>query len=720
MAAAQGESYWFVGARWGDNDQAERFLTEGIWENGYEDKYLDLVKAIKPGERIAIKATYTRKQGLPFANHDRTVAVMSIKAVGRVIENMGDGRNLRVEWTRLTAPREWYCYTYLKTVWQVRLGDDKMGDDLIAFAFEEKPQTMSLYLEHPFWRDRYSADPTVDSRFAWTTFYEAVGDKLLTFRHNRPALIQGLLEIASRVHVIEYLMHDHYSDGAIGPLRDICPFTTFGIFNRQISNENRIAVAKELALFLGIKEDVPTSFDGIPVLDNRNSWFFRYEETREPGDVDSLWEVFASGVKVAETKAEDDIASFYSSFDSAILRSYVGWKLTIGLYWMRPNFFPTLDSKSRKFITTELGLPIETNAPGNLPTAEDYVSIQQALNMHFLKQGSTIRSFPELSLAAWEPQVPDMGKKSVGKTSTDGVAEINPPYTLEDIVADGCFVSHEKLAAMLQRLQTKKNLILQGPPGTGKTWLARRLAFALMGTCDTSKVSAVQFHPNLSYEDFVRGWRPSGKGELGLVDGPFMELVNLAKEDPDGTYVIVIEEINRGNPAQILGELITLLEADKRSEDQAIRLCYSRTDDARVYIPANLFVIGTMNVADRSLALVDLALRRRFAFVDLQPTFGPAWHGWVTGRCGLPSAVASDIETRMLKLNETIAADKSLGAQFCIGHSYVTPSNGSISTEAKQWFRQVVETEIAPLLEEYWFDAPEKAKAERTRLIEGW
>ena len=182
---------------------------------------------------------------------------------------------------------------------------------------------------------------------------------------------------------------------------------------------------------------------------------------------------------------------------------------------------------------------------------------------------------------------------------------------------------------MLQRLQTKQNLILQGPPGTGKTWLAKKLAYALIGHKDDSKVRPLQFHPNLSYEDFVRGWRPQGDGKLELVDGPFLQMLEDAQPDLDSKHVMVIEEINRGNPAQIFGEMLTLLEADKRNEGEALALAYPRKPGERVHIPPNVYVIGTMNVADRSLALVDLALRRRFAFFDLEPIFGSVWRHWM-------------------------------------------------------------------------------------------
>ena len=190
------------------------------------------------------------------------------------------------------------------------------------------------------------------------------------------------------------------------------------------------------------------------------------------------------------------------------------------------------------------------------------------------------------------------------------------PYGVQQIIDEGCFASLQEIQGMIERLKSKKNIILQGPPGTGKTWLAKRLGYALIGEKNLDQLKPVQFHPNLSYEDFVRGWRPSGEGKLSLIDGPFMEAINKAKSS-SVPYVVVIEEINRGNPAQIFGEMLTLLESNKRNADEGLELSYRKSDDERVYIPENLYVIGTMNIADRSLALVDLALRRRFAFIDL-------------------------------------------------------------------------------------------------------
>ena len=296
---------------------------------------------------------------------------------------------------------------------------------------------------------------------------------------------------------------------------------------------------------------------------------------------------------------------------------------------------------------------------------------------------------------------------------------VPPSYSIDDIVRDGCFVERPQLESMLERLKSKKNLILQGPPGTGKTWLAKKLAFVLVGSRSESRVRPFQFHPNLSYEDFVRGWRPSGDERLELVDGPLLKAIGDAKGDPSNDYVVVIEEINRGNPAQIFGEMLTLLEADKRTPEEALGLSYPRTPSERVHIPPNLHIIGTMNLADRSLALVDFALRRRFAFINLEPTFGDGWRSWVSEQCQIDVAFLSEIEGRLNSLNQAIAEDITLGPQFRVGHSVVTPAPGTPIGNSREWFKQVVETEIGPLLDEYWFDDPDRSSSERKKLLQG-
>jgi len=271
---------------------------------------------------------------------------------------------------------------------------------------------------------------------------------------------------------------------------------------------------------------------------------------------------------------------------------------------------------------------------------------------------------------------------------------------------------------MLERLEVKRNVVLQGPPGVGKTFIAKKLAYALMQAVDPGRVLTVQFHPSSSYEDFVRGYRPTDQaGRFELIDGPFLRLCQAAEAKPDLPHVLILDEINRGNTSQIFGDLLMLLEADKRAMQPGISLLYPRNESERFSVPRNLFVIGTMNRADRSLAMVDYALRRRFAFVALTPRFGDGvFQRWLSER-GMADGLVQRIIGRLNSLNATIGEDRQLGPDFQVGHSFFCPRGDDFSQLTLDWYRAVVETEILPLLDEYWFDAPEKVKTARAALL---
>jgi hypothetical protein len=298
------------------------------------------------------------------------------------------------------------------------------------------------------------------------------------------------------------------------------------------------------------------------------------------------------------------------------------------------------------------------------------------------------------------------------------------PYSVDQAM-EGLFMPRSEFERVVEVWRAKRNLILQGAPGVGKSFVARRLAYALMGHEDPSRVRTVQFHQSYAYEDFVQGFRPDGKGGFALREGVFLEFCRRALNDQGEDYVFVIDEINRGNLSKILGELMLLIEPDKRSPEWAVKLAYAEKPGERFYVPPNLFLLGLMNTADRSLAVVDYALRRRFGFVTVRPGFGEGAFSSHLGERGVTGAMVARIRARMGELNEAIAADKtSLGPGFCIGHSFfaspplvaVTAADGGAETE-EAWYRRVVETEIAPLLEEYWFDAPDKAEDWRRRLL---
>lgn len=464
--------YWIAGATWDGEDLTSRFRQEGVWRNGYEDRFLDLVRQMRPGDRIAIKSAFVKRHGLPFENNGVPVSTNRIKATGTVTANTGDGVTVAVDWDPPAEPRDWYFYTFRQTLAELD-PDDDTARRLIAFLFYGAEQDHAWWLARPYYASRYA-------------------------------------------------------------------------------------------------------------------------------------QVAADAPVVAEPGAGDE--------------------------------------------------------------ADD---------------------------------------------------EFGPSYDASSIIDEGCFLPLLEVEQILAILRAKRNLVLQGPPGTGKTWLAKRLGQALIGSkgrLAQDRLRVVQFHPSLSYEDFVRGWRPSSQGRLELVDGTFMRAVDAALSDPE-PFVLVIEEMNRGNPAQIFGELLTLIENTKRRPEEAIELAYVRRSGERVHVPENLHIIGTMNLADRSLALVDMALRRRFAFIQLEPMLNTAWRSWSEHRGGLKGDVLDLIHDRLTSLNGQIALDRSLGEQFRIGHSYVTPD--SHVDDGREWFRKVVDTEIGPLLDEYWFDEGGRASDARAALLEG-
>lgn len=291
-----------------------------------------------------------------------------------------------------------------------------------------------------------------------------------------------------------------------------------------------------------------------------------------------------------------------------------------------------------------------------------------------------------------------------------------PAYTPAEALTE-LFITDKELEAALTGLRRRRALLLQGPPGTGKTYLARRLAWLLLEARDEARIELVQFHPSYGYEDFMLGFRPGPDGQFQLVPGALPLLCQRAALDPEQPYFLLIDELNRGNAARIFGEFLLLLEPDKRGPAHALRLPYAPPETPRFFVPDNLYVIGTLNLADRSLAPLDYALRRRFAFVSMRPQFGAPLRELLAAS-QVPAPLIELLTERLAALNHVIAADPELGPDFEIGHSYFCAPPAS-PAEARDWLRLIFEQEIGPLLADYWREQPERAAAQLRKLLEG-
>lgn len=274
-----------------------------------------------------------------------------------------------------------------------------------------------------------------------------------------------------------------------------------------------------------------------------------------------------------------------------------------------------------------------------------------------------------------------------------------PEYSVEKFLEE-VYMDGDSYDTLVELIRVKKNVILQGAPGVGKTFAAKRLAYSMMGVKDQERVMMVQFHQSYTYEDFIEGFRPSSTSNgFEIKKGSFYNFCKKAADDLENEYFFIIDEINRGNLSKIFGELFMLIENDKRGN--ALQLLYS---DEKFFVPANVYIIGMMNTADRSLAMLDYALRRRFAFFEMKPGFGS--DGFRVYRMALGNSKFDRLIDCVEKLNTVIEADDSLGEGFCIGHSYFC----NLKTVTDKALSNIVEYEMVPLLKEYWYDEPIKVK----------
>ena len=648
---------WFVGANYktGGGDQTERFVREGIWAMQRPDgdaytpagkKSAARVMAMRPGDRIAIKATYTRKKDVKFDNRGKSVSVMAIKATGEIAENPGNGHTVKVNWKqRLDPPREWYFHTHQDTVWEVNQGSgtESWAEALIDFTFEDKPQDYEKFLATRYWGDRYRNGSTD----LWDNFVQRAK--------------QYLESVSLEDDELSYKrkMAEEYAEARRLVLEGS---EDWGSALRRASPENLLFHVNKSKL---------------------NDWT-RNEPMAALGTLRALW-------GNNDLPLSKRVAGFCEEFPKSVVSGTGSRANVVSVLLMGEDVrnYPPYRIRVMAKAFEETGYPPPQKEASEAELYEHALGFFDRFMEEADSRDLTVRDRLEAQSIVW------------GTLKMD--EPIDPPKPQPTITLEGLAGELNLPAEFLRNIETlleeKKQVIFQGPPGTGKTYVAQELARFLAGTDDRCQL--VQFHPSYSYEDFVRGYHPTllegRQAGFELKDGPLLRIARQAKDNPDNRHFLIIDEINRGNLAKVFGELYFLLEY----RDTEMGLMYQDEDEAAFSMPKNLFIIGTMNTADRSIALVDLALRRRFAFVNfatnVEPVKGLLRRWLAKNDLASMAWVADIVERANEKLDDHHAA---------IGPSYFMDKNLDEAAVERIWKHQVL-----PYIEEHLF-------GQRDRLCE--
>lgn len=572
-------------------------------------------------------------------------------------------------------------------------------------------------------------------QFDWVDFYREFADKLLGYKDDR----QRLVAMVKDIYIISDIKIPTLERG--NRIVDIDPFTVFGLFNKtSMTDANRRKIMSAVAELFGIESPMPVSFASIPVLNNQNATFYYFVGDRGETDIDDLWSLFESVLRYADAPTMENRELLSKYFDLNINRKGNGnSKITMGMYWVAPDALLNLDRRNIWYIYQSGKLPQELVQ--TLPDIEPkiasakYFEIVDKIRDYLESGASELKDFKELSFEAWryskEVNKEERGVfqeegpsredeifreegisqeeeifQEEGPSQEEGLSQeedVCPYYDVYDFLEE-VYMDEESYHDLVMLLENKKNIILQGAPGVGKTFTARRLAWSMMGEKDDSRVEFIQFHQSYSYEDFIMGYKPQDEG-FRLTEGIFYQFCRKAGEQPDKDFFFLIDEINRGNMSKIFGELLMLIEKDYRN--MPIKLAYGGRE---LRVPENLYIIGMMNTADRSLAMIDYALRRRFGFYEMEPGFDS--DGFRAYQETLWNETFDALVEKVKELNREIREDDSLGEGFQIGHSYFCGQ-----TECTvEWMKSVVDYDILPMLREYWFDDKQKVWQWKNRL----
>lgn len=385
--------------------------------------------------------------------------------------------------------------------------------------------------------------------------------------------------------------------------------------------------------------------------------------------------LFTSVSKVKNKEAEEQLRK-----NADYIRNTLGIKQTIDVK-CGSSMYDAGCIWSKKY--TLENLPVDNELINDL---KDFMELYQRYYESFYIKDEVSNGIEIYDIDSKDEEIKDVTKKEYKQ------------YTKEQFLKE-VFISEEDYELLSGLLVNKKNVILQGAPGVGKTFMAKRLAYSILGCEDKKRVQMVQFHQSYSYEDFIVGYRPTENG-FKLEYGPFYEFCEQARND-DKPHFFIIDEINRGNLSKIFGELLMLIENDKRGE--SLKLLYTKEEFS---VPENVHIIGMMNTADRSLAIIDYALRRRFAFFDVRPAFDNL--KFIEYTAARENERLQRLIAYVKMLNEDIRNDDSLGKGFEVGHSYFCTSPDTQID--KKWIKSTVEYEIIPLINEYWFDDRDKVE----------